>query len=167
MANEAAKRSIFQCFQNHLITDTLKNTLSGSICHCRFVADGTEEENPLTQTGHQIFLSDDPFVSAHPQSQRSMHSKIRQGSSAARSHCHSFNIMPAMATETRRWHALIFLPLLPCPTSPPLFACRTGQSVGQYQHLIRRYLPRIEIAKVEIVYEWRTCARACDAGHDA
>jgi hypothetical protein len=71
MVNKLAKRLIFQRFSNHLVADTLKNTLSGSICHCRFVADGTEEENPLVQTGHPIFLADDAFVSAHQQSQRS------------------------------------------------------------------------------------------------
>lgn len=71
MVNEMAKRLIFQCFPRYSVADTLKNTLSGSICHCRFVADGTEEENPLAQTGHQIFLADDAFVSALQQSQRS------------------------------------------------------------------------------------------------
>lgn len=68
MVNELAKRLIFQCFPNHSVTDTLKNTFTCKIRYCRFVADGTEEENPLVQTGHQIFLADDAFVSAHQQS---------------------------------------------------------------------------------------------------
>lgn len=85
MVNEVAKRLIFRCFPNNSVADTLKNILSGSICHCRFVADETEEENPLVQTGNQIFLADDALVSAHQQSQRS---EIRQGSNAALSRYH-------------------------------------------------------------------------------
>ena len=88
MVNEVAKRLIFRRFPNHSGTDTLKNTLSGSICHCRFVADGTEEENPLVQTDHQIFLADDAFVSAHQQSQRSDKFKDTPIFSATLSPCH-------------------------------------------------------------------------------
>lgn len=43
MINELAKRLIFRYFQNHSVTDTLRNTLTSKIRYCRFVAAEMEE----------------------------------------------------------------------------------------------------------------------------
>ena len=156
MVNELAKRLIFQCFPNHSVTNTLKNTLSGSICHCRFVAAGIGDTSPLARTCYPILLGDNAFISAQQQSKRSDEFKDTPIFSATLSPCHPRNITPAIATKTRQWHARICLPLLPCPISPPLFMSRARQSAEPYRHLIRRNLPKKETAKAEIGYKWRT-----------
>lgn len=71
MVNELAKRLIFQCFPDHSVADTLKNTLTSKTRHCQFVAGARGEESLLTHSGHQILLGDAAFISAHQQSQRS------------------------------------------------------------------------------------------------
>ena len=124
--------------------------------YSRFVAAGMGETSPLAHTCHQVLLGDDAFVSAHQQSQRSNEFKNTPILSATLSPFHSRNIRPAIATETKQWDALIYLPLLACPPSPPLFTSRARQSVEPSQHLIKGNLLQIATAKAEIVYEWRT-----------
>ena len=88
MVNELVKRLIFQCFPDHSVADTLKNTLTSKTRHCQFVAGARGEESPLTHSGHQILLGDAAFISAHQQSQRSDEFKDTPILSATLSSCH-------------------------------------------------------------------------------
>ncbi|MDO8040277.1 hypothetical protein [Janthinobacterium sp. SUN137] len=88
MVNELAKRLIFQCFLNHSVTDTLKNTLSCKIHCCRFVAAGMDDTSPLARTCHPILLGENAFISAQQQSKRSDEFKDTLIFSATLSPCH-------------------------------------------------------------------------------
>lgn len=129
MLNEMAKLLIFQYFPYYSTTDTLKNTLASKIRYCRFVAAAMGDTSPLARTCHQILLGDNAFISAQLQSKRSDKFKDTPICSTALSPCHSRNITPAIATETKPWHAFVCQPRLPSPTSPPLFRSRARRPV--------------------------------------
>lgn len=134
MVNEVAKRLIFQCFPNHSVTNTLKNTLTCKIRYCRLVAAGMGDTSPLARTCHQILLGDNAFISAQQQSKRPDKFKDTPIFSAALSHCHSRN--HARYSDRDEAMARAYLSTaLPCPTSPPFFTSRARQSVESYRYL--------------------------------
>lgn len=130
MVNELAKRLIFQCFPNHSVADTLKNTLTSKTRHCQFVAGARGEESPLSRICHQILFGDEAFVSAHQQSQRSAAFK-----DTPRQQRRAVALSLAQAGYSDEAMARAYLSTaLPCSPSPPLFTYRAEQSVGPYRH---------------------------------
>ena len=163
MLTEATRSVIFQCFPRYAVANILKNNLVIPSPEKSVIAGlpwaGWERKVRSLTPFIRLFWATTPSFQHINNRSVPMRSKIRQGSSAAQSHCQSRNIRPAIATVTRPWHALFSQPLLPCPTSPPLFTCQAERSVGPYRHLLKRNLLQIETAKVEHAYDWRTGPR--------